>query len=151
MPIPWTTLPREPFVAQAVALFDERDSGGVAVLGVDGVGKTTLATQIAGRLGQRNPVRVVGTGTQTEVPFGAFGPLVRVTEIGKPAALIHAVAGMARALGMKVVAEGVETEVQKKFLKIAGVHSLQGYLFGKPAPVDVLREEWSAQPMRMTG
>ena len=67
------------------------------------------------------------------------------------AALIHAVAGMARALGMKVVAEGVETEVQKKFLKIAGVHSLQGYLFGKPAPVDVLREEWAAQPMRMTG
>ncbi|HYD44652.1 MAG TPA: EAL domain-containing protein, partial [Phenylobacterium sp.] len=67
------------------------------------------------------------------------------------AALIHAVAGMARALGMKVVAEGVETEVQKKFLKIAGVHSMQGYLFGKPAPVDVLREEWNAQPLRMTG
>ncbi|MCC7265884.1 MAG: EAL domain-containing protein [Caulobacteraceae bacterium] len=67
------------------------------------------------------------------------------------AALIHAVAGMARALGMKVVAEGVETEVQKKFLKIAGVHSLQGYLFGKPASVEVLREEWTAQqPARMT-
>jgi signal transduction histidine kinase/EAL domain-containing protein (putative c-di-GMP-specific phosphodiesterase class I)/DNA-binding NarL/FixJ family response regulator len=68
------------------------------------------------------------------------------------AALIHAVAGMARALGMKVVAEGVETEVQKKFLKIAGVHSLQGYLFGKPAPVGDLRIEWNAQAaMRMTG
>jgi EAL domain-containing protein (putative c-di-GMP-specific phosphodiesterase class I) len=67
------------------------------------------------------------------------------------AALIHAVAGMARALGMKVVAEGVETEVQKKFLKIAGVHSMQGYLFGKPAPVEILRQEWTAQPLRMAG
>lgn len=88
MPIQWTTVPREPFLAQAVALFDERP--GVAVLGVDGVGKTTLAAQIAEGLGQSNPVRVIGTGTQTEVPFGAFGPLVDVTEVGKPAALIHA-------------------------------------------------------------
>ena len=88
MPIQWTTAPREPFLAQAVALFDERP--GVAVLGVDGVGKTTLAAQIAEVLGQSNPVRVIGTGTQTEVPFGAFGPLVDITEVGKPAALIHA-------------------------------------------------------------
>ncbi|MCX6482852.1 MAG: AAA family ATPase [Mycobacterium sp.] len=88
MPIQWTTVPREPFLAQAVALFDERP--GVAVLGVDGVGKTTLAAQIAEGLGQSNPVRVIGTGTQTEVPFGAFGPLVDITEVGKPAALIHA-------------------------------------------------------------
>jgi len=88
MPIQWTTVPREPFLAQAVALFDER--AGVAVLGVDGVGKTTLAAQIAERLGQSNPVLVIGTGTQSEVPFGAFGPLVDITEIGKPAALIHA-------------------------------------------------------------
>jgi hypothetical protein len=88
MPIQWTTVPREPFLARAIASFDER--AGVAVLGVDGVGKTTLAAQIAERLGQSNPVRVIGTGTQTEVPFGAFGPLVDITEIGKPAALIHA-------------------------------------------------------------
>lgn len=88
MPIQPTTVPREPFLAQAVALFAER--AGVAVLGVDGVGKTTLAAQIAERLGQSNPVLVIGTGTQSEVPFGAFGPLVDITEIGKPAALIHA-------------------------------------------------------------
>ena len=69
-------------------MFDGR--AGVAVLGVDGVGKTTLAAQIAERLGQTDPVRVIGTGTQTEVPFGAFGPLVDITEVGKPAALIHA-------------------------------------------------------------
>jgi len=71
-------------------LFDGRPAGGVALLGVDGVGKTTLAEQIAERLGQPHPVRVTGTATQSAVPFGAFGPLVDIAEVGKPAALIHA-------------------------------------------------------------
>jgi EAL domain-containing protein (putative c-di-GMP-specific phosphodiesterase class I) len=53
------------------------------------------------------------------------------------ATVIHAVTSIGRALGMKVVAEGVETENIARFLKIAGVHALQGYLFGEP----VLREE----------
>jgi EAL domain-containing protein (putative c-di-GMP-specific phosphodiesterase class I) len=54
------------------------------------------------------------------------------------ATVIHAVASIGRALGMKVIAEGVETENAARFLKIAGVHALQGYLFGKPVP----REEY---------
>ncbi len=48
------------------------------------------------------------------------------------ASVIHAVASIGRALGMKVVAEGVETENNARFLKIAGVHALQGLLFGEP-------------------
>jgi len=48
------------------------------------------------------------------------------------ATVIHAVASIGRALGMKVVAEGVESENNARFLKIAGVHALQGYLFGEP-------------------
>jgi len=90
MPIRWATSPREPILDEVVRLFDGRPAGGVALLGVDGVGKTTLAEQIAERLGQRNPVRVTGTATQSAVPFGAFGPLVDIAEVGKPAALIHA-------------------------------------------------------------
>ena len=52
------------------------------------------------------------------------------------ATVIHAVASIGRALGMKVVAEGVESENNARFLKIAGVHALQGYLFGRPVPRD---------------
>ncbi len=52
------------------------------------------------------------------------------------ATVIHAVASIGRALGMKVVAEGVESENNARFLKIAGVHALQGFLFGKPVPRD---------------
>ena len=40
---------------------------------------------------------------------------------------------------MKVIAEGVETERQREFLKVAGVHALQGYLFAKPEPIAALR------------
>ena len=54
------------------------------------------------------------------------------------ATLVHAVVSIGRALGMKVVAEGVETEAQRKFLKVAGVHAMQGYLFAKPEPVEAL-------------
>jgi EAL domain-containing protein (putative c-di-GMP-specific phosphodiesterase class I)/HPt (histidine-containing phosphotransfer) domain-containing protein len=48
------------------------------------------------------------------------------------AAIVHAVTSIGRALGMKVVAEGVETAEQHRFLAAAGVHMIQGYLFGRP-------------------
>jgi EAL domain-containing protein (putative c-di-GMP-specific phosphodiesterase class I) len=55
------------------------------------------------------------------------------------ATVVHAVISIGRALGMKVVAEGVETEEQAKFLKIAGVHAMQGYLFKRPEKIEDLR------------
>ena len=60
------------------------------------------------------------------------------------ATLVHAVVSIGRALGMKVVAEGVETEAQRKFLKVAGVHAMQGYLFARPEPVAALKERLAA-------
>ena len=60
------------------------------------------------------------------------------------ATLVHAVVSIGRALGMKVVAEGVETEEQRKFLKVAGVHAMQGYLFARPEPVEALRTRIAA-------
>jgi EAL domain-containing protein (putative c-di-GMP-specific phosphodiesterase class I)/signal transduction histidine kinase len=54
------------------------------------------------------------------------------------ATVVHAVVSIGRALGMKVIAEGVETQTQCNFLRIAGVYAMQGYLFGKPVPIDDL-------------
>jgi len=48
------------------------------------------------------------------------------------AAIVHAVVSLGRGLGMKVTAEGVETADQHLFLRAAGVHSMQGFRFGKP-------------------
>jgi diguanylate cyclase (GGDEF)-like protein len=47
------------------------------------------------------------------------------------AAIVHAVVSLGRGLGMQVTAEGVETADQQLFLRAAGVHSMQGYRFGK--------------------
>jgi EAL domain-containing protein (putative c-di-GMP-specific phosphodiesterase class I) len=50
------------------------------------------------------------------------------------ATIVHAVVSIGRALGLKVVAEGIETVEQQAFLMAAGVHGMQGYLFARPMP-----------------
>ncbi len=47
-------------------------------------------------------------------------------------AILQATIVLVRAIGMKVTAEGVETAEQQRFLKAAGCHYLQGYLFSRP-------------------
>ncbi len=48
--------------------------------------------------------------------------------------IIQAIVALGRALGLTVVAEGVETEQQRVLLRLAGCDEMQGYLFAKPAP-----------------
>ncbi len=50
--------------------------------------------------------------------------------------LVEAMLTMARRLGFDIVAEGVETEAQAQFLRLAGCPTLQGYLFDRPTPAD---------------
>ena len=54
------------------------------------------------------------------------------------AAIIHAVIAVGRSLGMQVVCEGVESEAQVRFLRTAGVHLIQGFVYRRPAPFDQL-------------
>jgi diguanylate cyclase (GGDEF)-like protein/PAS domain S-box-containing protein len=51
-------------------------------------------------------------------------------------ALCEAIIVMAHRLGIKVIAEGVETEQQHALLRAAGCDYAQGYLFSTPVPVD---------------
>jgi diguanylate cyclase (GGDEF)-like protein len=60
------------------------------------------------------------------------------------AAIVHAIVGLGRGLGMKVTAEGVETAEQQLFLRAAGVHSMQGFRFGKPMPAAKITERLEA-------
>jgi EAL domain-containing protein (putative c-di-GMP-specific phosphodiesterase class I) len=53
-------------------------------------------------------------------------------------AITTAIIAMARQLGLRVLAEGVETVAQAEFLLAHGCQECQGYLFGRPMPVEEL-------------
>ena len=57
----------------------------------------------------------------------------------KAAAFASAMLAMGQALGLSVVAEGVETEEQLDFLVENGCEEFQGYLLGRPVPPDEFR------------
>ncbi|MGQ3675658.1 sensor domain-containing protein [Xanthobacter sp. TB0139] len=54
--------------------------------------------------------------------------------------IADAIIAVARALGLEVVAEGIETEEQYRFLSTHGCDLGQGYLFSRPQPVDILEK-----------
>ena len=67
------------------------------------------------------------------------------------AAIVSAIVALGQALGLRIVAEGVETDVQQSFLTRLGCNSLQGYLLGHPLPADgfmadILRAEDAQAP-----
>lgn len=53
---------------------------------------------------------------------------------GSALALCEAIIVMAHKLGFKVIAEGVETSIQRDLLTVAGCDYVQGYLYSKPVP-----------------
>lgn len=87
----WPFVPRRALDRVVEALSADR-LGGVALLGNEGVGKSTLAAQAAEQLGIGEPLWVIGTLSASAVPFGAFGPLLDIKEEGKPAAMLSAAA-----------------------------------------------------------
>ncbi len=66
------------------------------------------------------------------------------------AAIVHSVVALARALGLKITAEGVETEDQHRFLKVAGCHYMQGWLFHKAMDADALTALLAAEASRLS-
>ena len=64
------------------------------------------------------------------------------------ASLVVAIIAMAKELGLKVVAEGVETPAQYHFITGKGGHVIQGYLFSKPVPageLETMLDPWHFQ------
>ena len=96
------------------------------------------------RLGLRIALDDFGTGYSSlsylrRFPFDAI-KIDRsfIADIANPgtAAIVRAVVGIAAQLGATVTAEGIESEDQCAAARREGCTEMQGYLFGRPVPLD---------------
>jgi diguanylate cyclase (GGDEF)-like protein/PAS domain S-box-containing protein len=62
------------------------------------------------------------------------------------AVMVQTIISMARNLDIDVIAEGVETEAQRAFLELHGCDACQGYLFGRPVPVEAFEALVATSP-----
>jgi diguanylate cyclase (GGDEF)-like protein/PAS domain S-box-containing protein len=58
--------------------------------------------------------------------------------------IVDAIIGIANTYGMKIIAEGVETEAQRELLRQSGCYCYQGYLYARPAVAEQT-EQWIKQ------
>jgi EAL domain-containing protein (putative c-di-GMP-specific phosphodiesterase class I) len=58
--------------------------------------------------------------------------VMNITTDSDDAAITTAIIAMAQSLKLRVIAEGVEAEEQRTFLRDLGCHEMQGYLFSQP-------------------
>lgn len=62
----------------------------------------------------------------------------RLGQDGRDSRIVSAILAIAEALSLEVVAEGIETELQKRKLQELNCHRGQGYLMARPSPLDEL-------------
>ena len=61
-----------------------------------------------------------------------------ITDDPEDKAIVNSIISLARSLGLRTIAEGVETEGQLAFLRESGCDEVQGYYYSKPLPADAL-------------
>lgn len=107
------------------------------------------------KLGIKLAVDDFGTGhsnlaTLTQLDFDVF-KIDRQFVSGTPHdqqanAIVEMILSMASTLEMQIVGEGIETELQAKFLKLKGCHIGQGYLYSPPVTAEAFRKMLAEQP-----
>lgn len=60
-------------------------------------------------------------------------------------AIVTAIINLAKSLGLKTIAEGVETVSQLDFLRLQGCNEVQGYFFSQPLSADAFEQYWQQQ------
>ncbi|MEN6585075.1 MAG: GGDEF domain-containing response regulator [Sulfuricella sp.] len=71
-----------------------------------------------------------------------------VSDIGEHAnggSLVKAIVSLAQNLGLRVIAEGVETMAQSGFLSSCGCEEVQGYLYGRPLSAEIIVSHMASQ------
>ncbi len=70
-----------------------------------------------------------------KIDKGFVAPLGRSSDSH---AIVQGIVGLGRALGLSILAEGVETEEQRVLLRLAGCEEMQGFLFARPGPREAM-------------
>ena len=68
---------------------------------------------------------------------------------GDSMAIVRAVTGLGKSLGISTTAEGVETREQLALLRLEGCNEVQGYLFSPPRPAAEVEKMLSKGPLRV--
>ncbi|NBJ11132.1 GGDEF/EAL domain-containing response regulator [Microvirga arsenatis] len=110
---------------------------------LDDIGRTTETLNRLKKLGVKVSVDDFGIGYSSLTYVKNF-PVDRLkidrsfisslTTNSRDDAIVRAISGLAGSLGVKMIAEGVETPQQLEWLKAIGCHEAQGYLFSRPVP-----------------
>ncbi len=122
---------------------------------VDDLDQTALSMRELADLGVRFSIDDFGTGYSnlaylSKMPLHELKIDKSLTN-GVPGdanaiAIVHSILAMASHLGLRVMAEGIETAAQAQFLASHGAPCMQGYLFCRPMPVAQLLELLAARP-----
>lgn len=74
-----------------------------------------------------------------------------IPEDAEDVAIVNAVIALSKSLNLSVIAEGVETHKQKKFLVENGCENIQGYLYSRPIPADEMEKMLTEQRLKDQG
>jgi EAL domain-containing protein (putative c-di-GMP-specific phosphodiesterase class I) len=138
-----------------VKIIEETIKQGATPHGLDLEITESLAIEdVAGNIEKLKALRALGVGVAIDdfgTGYSSLGYLAKlpvqslkidrafiITMIKEPdtMTLVSTMISMARALRLRVVAEGVDSEEQAEFLKAARCDEMQGYLISKPVPRD---------------
>jgi diguanylate cyclase (GGDEF)-like protein/PAS domain S-box-containing protein len=116
--------------------------------------ESVVLDDVAGAADKMNALKALGVGFAVDDFGTGYSSLAYLTRLpfdqikidrsfvlnlpgsANDAAVAHTIITLAESLGLVVIAEGVETEAQRRFLERHGCPSFQGFLFGKPMPID---------------
>lgn len=72
-----------------------------------------------------------------------------ITGPDRDTVMVETILNMGNRFGLQMMAEGVESEAQRDFLRAHGCQAFQGYLFGKPMPIEEFEEKMCANQLKL--